>query len=230
MIVALLITLAVVLVGGFAVLRVLRRTGNGRPSTLAGSDGPRVVTNGRGRAAIDPFAVNEPWRRFIQDALQARSRFDETVAATRPGPLRDRLREIGRSLDDGVTGTWAIARQGQRLRDARRRIDTRQVRSRLDAVQRGTVPNDVAAARSYEAQLAAAERLDAIGSEAEAKLRLMQAQLDEAVAHATELSVRSGEVGELSSVETEIARVAEQMQALRLALEEVNRTDGSAPS
>jgi hypothetical protein len=40
---------------------------------------------------IDPFTLQEPWRRYVQEALQARNRFDEAVGRTRPGPLRDHL-------------------------------------------------------------------------------------------------------------------------------------------
>lgn len=81
---------------------------------------------------------------------------------------------------------------------------------------------------SLEAQLASAERLDAVTREAESKLRLLQAQLDEAVARAAELSVRAGDVGELAGVEHDIAEVTDQLEALRLALEETNQVGGGA--
>ena len=148
------VVLLVVLAAGAGSVVVMRRNGDpsgARPGPVRG---------------IDPFTVGEPWRRFVQDALKARSRFGEVVAAARPGPLRDRLTEIGRALDDGVATTWATARQGQVVRDARRRIDTNEVNRRLATFRAGDGPDTERAIASLEAQLAAAARLDAAtGSE-----------------------------------------------------------------
>lgn len=210
----LLAVLVVLVVGGGASIALMRRHGDPKRSAALSSS-----------RSIDPFAVNEPWRRFVQDALKAKTRFEEAVETAKPGPLRDRMHEIGRSLDAGVANTWATAKQGQTLRDARRRIDTNQVNQRLASFRDSSDPNAERTVRSLEAQLASAQRLDAITAEAESKLRLMQAQLDEAVARAAELSVRAGDVGELSVIETEISLVADQMEALRQALEETNRAD-----
>lgn len=216
---ALVVILVLLLVGGGVGVVALRRNGSpGRPGSTSGRD------------AIDPFTINEPWRRFVQNALQARSRFDDAVAAAADGPLRERLQEIARSLDAGVRSTWDTARQGQRLRDARRAVDVAGVRRQLEKVRRGADPNAEATARSLEAQLEAAARLDAVSAEAESKLKLMTAQLDEAVAQAAELSVRAGDASRLSGIETEIAEVAMQMEALRLALEETNRLGDTGPA
>ncbi|MGD9753249.1 MAG: hypothetical protein AB7W59_19825, partial [Acidimicrobiia bacterium] len=177
---ALVAILVVLVAGGAAAFVVMRRNGDPRRAAAIGA------------AAIDPFTVNEPWRRFVQDALKARTRFEEAVHSAAPGPLRDRLDEIGRSLEAGVERTWATARQGQALRDARRRIDTNAVSSRLSTIRSSTDPNASKTVASLEAQLASAQRLDSITREAESKLRLLQAQLEEAVARAAELSVRAG--------------------------------------
>ncbi len=40
---------------------------------------------------IDPFALREPWRFFVRDAIRARTRFTDALTDTEPGPLRDRL-------------------------------------------------------------------------------------------------------------------------------------------
>ncbi len=213
---ALVVILLLLLIGGVVGFVSLRRN---RPGGRAAS--------APGRGAIDPFTINEPWRRFVQNALQARSRFDDAVATAKDGPLRVRLKEIGRSLDTGVRSTWDTAQQGQLLRNARRAIDVAQVQRRLEQARQGTDPTAEATARSLQAQLETAARLDAVSAEAESKLKLMTAQLDEAVAHAAELSTRAGDATELSGVETDIADVAMQMEALRLALEETNRLGGT---
>ncbi|MEZ5233445.1 MAG: hypothetical protein R2749_12170 [Acidimicrobiales bacterium] len=213
---ALVAILVVLVAGGAAAFVVMRRNGDPRRAAAIGA------------AAIDPFTVNEPWRRFVQDALKARTRFEEAVHSAAPGPLRDRLDEIGRSLEAGVERTWATARQGQALRDARRRIDTNAVSSRLSTIRSSTDPNASKTVASLEAQLALAQRLDSITREAESKLRLLQAQLEEAVARAAELSVRAGDAGELAGVQHDIAEVSDQLEALRLALQETNQLGGNA--
>src|SRR5918998_325948 len=80
---------------------------------------------------IDPFTVQEPWRRFVQDALQARNRFADAVTRVQPGPLRDRLDEIGQRMQTGVDECWQVARRGEALTRARRGIDLADVDRRL---------------------------------------------------------------------------------------------------
>ena len=50
-------------------------------------------------ARIDPFTLAEPWRHFVTDALQARTRFHEAVDAALSGPMRDRLQSIQQRVD-----------------------------------------------------------------------------------------------------------------------------------
>src|SRR5947207_10417598 len=57
---------------------------------------------------IDPFRVNDPWRKFVQEAVAAQTRFDRTVDRMRPGPLQDRLRDVGTRLAEGVHECWRI--------------------------------------------------------------------------------------------------------------------------
>jgi hypothetical protein len=191
---------------------------------------PRRRLVAAGDRSIDPFTLGEPWRFFVRDALSARRRFEEAVGRARPGPLRDRLEEIGRQLTEGVNRTWATAQQGQTLREARKRIDTNKVSQRIAQLQDHADANAEGTLASLRAQLSSAERLDRVTVEAESKLRLLQAQLDEAVARAAELSVKAGDVGELSGVGDDIAHVVEEMEALRLALEETSGGGTTATS
>ena len=84
---------------------------------------------------IDPFTVGEPWRHFVTDAIQARAEFERTVSRARPGPLRDRLVQLGLRLDDGVRECWRIARQGDVLQAALGQLDIGRVRQDLAQVQ-----------------------------------------------------------------------------------------------
>lgn len=191
---------------------------------------------------IDPAAVPEPWRRFVVEALHAQTRYRQAVAAAEPGAVRDRLAAIGERIDDGVREAWRIARRGAQLVEARATIDVGQVRHELAAVERragergpgaSAVERTAAALRS---QLETAERLDRTIGEAHGQLQLLDARLDESVARATELSVRIGDVDELGPVGADVDDLVQEMEALRLALEETTgaRTDppgtGSAAS
>jgi hypothetical protein len=180
-------------------------------------------------ARIDPFTVKEPWRRAVQDALQAQSRFREVVGDTREGPMKDRLLEIGGRIDEGVEEAWRVARQGQSLVEARRRIDTADAQRELSEVEaRASEPWAKGSAldktvSSLRAQLATAERLDTTIAEARDRLRLTNARLDEAAARAAELSVAAHDVGELQGLGDDVDALVTDLEALRLGLEEVQR-------
>lgn len=183
---------------------------------------------GRSRSReIDPFALGEPWRHFVRDAMQARTRFAESVAHAGSGPLRDRLDSIGRRLDDGIDQTWQTAQKGHELRRARNRIDTESVRHRLSEAESqldDMAVDDTAGrtVRALQSQLDSAERLDKVIDNAERQLRLLQAQLDEATARASELAAGAS-LGDtdLADVGADIDHVVDEMEALRLALDEL---------
>lgn len=184
---------------------------------------------------IDPFTVGEPWRHFVTDALQAQTRFRQTVAGARTGPLRDRLADLGRRLDDGVQECWRIARQGDGLQAALGQLDIDRTRAELQrtarevkaapAEERPSLERAEAAVRS---QLAAAERVEKVAKDAATRLRVLNAQMDEAVARAVELSVTSGDAADLSPLSADVDSLVGELEALRLALEDVASAGSSA--
>lgn len=163
---------------------------------------------------IDPFALREPWRFFVRDAIRAQTRF--TDALTEPGPLRDRLLEIGESLDNGVEQAWKAAQRGQQLTDTRRRIDGPRLQRQLEGL-------DAADPRrsGLEAQLATHGRLAEREERTRNELESLDVRLDEAVARVTELGTRSGDVAELDEVAASIGNVVRELEALRLGLDDV---------
>lgn len=178
---------------------------------------------------IDPFTLGEPWRRLVGDALKARSRFDQTVDQARPGPLRDRLVELGARLDDGVRECWRIARQGDALESALGRLD-RQGAQRELAELRGEIGRSGAAERApleraeaaVRAQVAAAERMERVARDARTRLRVLDAQLDEAVARAVELSLSAHDSADLTPLSADVDSLVGELEALRLAMEETS--------
>ena len=177
-------------------------------------------------ARIDPFTLAEPWRGYVSDALSARNRFAASVAGARAGPLRDRLREIEARVDTGVQEVWRIARRGHDLVDARRRVDPDSIRrdiatTEAHAGQLGTAdPTVERTLESLGAQLATVERIERVIRDADSRLRLLNARLDEATARTIELSVQAQDVEELGGLGDDVDQMVDEMEALRLAIEE----------
>ena len=173
--------------------------------------------------AIDPFTVQEPWRRFVQDALQARNRVAAAVGEVRAGPLRTQLDEVLGRLDHAVAECWAVARRGHAVDRARRQLDAPGARARLAALEAGDPDGTDPAASALRAQLQAADRLAVRSDDTRARLRTLTARLDEAAAHALELSVAAGPTIDVPALARSLEDVAGELGALRLALEETSR-------
>jgi hypothetical protein len=115
-----------------------------------------VPRDRRDRPRIDPSSLRDPWRRFVKEALGARRRFDGAVRDARSGPMRDRLSEIAQRIDDGIDECWRIARQGQALTDARKRLDGDDHET-VEGLRLLDARLDQAAARAVELSLHAAD-------------------------------------------------------------------------
>ena len=83
------------------------------------------------RSTIDPFAISEPWRHFVQGTQRARSSLRQALNATNDGPLKARLTDIAGRLEQAVEESWAIAKRGDEIDAAVNRIDPVRLRSQL---------------------------------------------------------------------------------------------------
>lgn len=182
-----------------------------------------------GPPRIDPFTLREPWRRAVQDALKARSRFHEAVGRASGGPVRERLHAIGERLTESVEACWRIARHGQAMADARRRIDVRELESEAASLREADDDGEHRGptAAALESQLDTARRLDASVADTRSRLRLLNARLDETVARSVELAAR-GDRAALDPVVADVDDLADELEALRLALDETDRLDRPA--
>jgi len=153
----------------------------------------------------------------VQEALAAQARFRQATAGVAAGPLQDRLTTIGAQLERGVAEAGRVARRGQTLEDVRRQIDTRSILSelqRVEAVAQVSPTEDNSLNRTAEALRAQLATRDRLG--------LLDARLDEAVARSLELSVRTDDPDQLGGVNSTVDEVLEEMEALRLALDEAD--------
>lgn len=165
---------------------------------------------------IDPFALREPWRFFVRDAMQARNRFSDGITDAVDGPLRDRLVEIGAQIDAGVEHCWEVAQKGQQLTDARRRIDIDRLRRELEGL-----PQHDPRRSSVDAQIASHERVAARETATQEQLEQLDVRLDEAVVGAIELGTRAGELDEISAAGEVVDAVVGELEALRAGLDDV---------
>jgi hypothetical protein len=174
---------------------------------------------------IDPHSLPEPWRGFVRKAVAARNRFDKAVETTDPGPLRDRLAEMAARVSVGATECWRIARRAAALDAAVAELDARGIRAQLDQCETELrrEPDRAQLAATAEAlrrQLASATRLADVVDDARDRLRRLDAELDEAVARALELSLGATDAGALAPVGSTVDGVVGELESLRQALEE----------
>jgi hypothetical protein len=74
---------------------------------------------------------------------------------------------------------------------------------------------------ALRAQVASAERMTATAADADDRLRLLSARLEESAARAVELSLGAGTDADLAGLGSEVDEVVDQLESLRLALGEV---------
>ncbi len=173
------------------------------------------------RPGINPKELQEPWRGLVQEILDASRRFDRALQGVRPGPLRERLGELGDRLTTGVDEAWRIASAGDQLAAGRRQIDTARVHAELQ--QARAMPQTERSAQTIaaiEAQLASAERLDATIHDTYDRLRLLDARIDETVTRTVELSVTQSDPDAIGGLGDEVESIVDDMEALRQAVEE----------
>jgi hypothetical protein len=189
------------------------------------------LPKGPQRPEIRPQTLRQPWRGFVEEALDARNRFDRAVASARPGPLRSRLGEIADRVAQGIDESWRIAQHGQALEDALKQLEPlSEVEKRLQTVEAelaGERPADDRLRRTADAlqsQMASTRRIAEVARETRDRLRLLDARLDESVARAVELSLRAGDVAEIGGLDDDVESIVTEMETLRVALEETAAT------
>jgi hypothetical protein len=187
-----------------------------------------AIPKGRGFDGIDPFQLADPWRTFVWQAKKSQRQFAESVRSTREGPLKERLREIADRIETGVHECWQVAQSGHALTEARSRIDIATLTRDLSQLPTGTSlqanPALAQTAEALQAQLDTAKRMDEIIADTRDRLRLLDARLGELVTRVLELSVRPQGLDDLAAIGADVDSVVGEMEALRQALDETDRT------
>jgi hypothetical protein len=166
----------------------------------------------------------------MAEILDANRRFERAAEGIRPGPLRDRIGELGGRLGTAVDEAWKTAQAGQALSTARGQIDGGRIHAEL-AAARGAPATERSAQTiaAIEAQLAAAERMDRTMSDAYERLRLLDARIDETVTRTIELSVSQTDADALTGLGNEVDSIVGDMEALRQAVDETRAAGQTSP-
>jgi len=180
------------------------------------------------RVAANPAMVREPWRSLVRQAQRAESRFDQVLADTAAGPLKDRLAEVDARVKVGVDECWRVARRGDELAAAVADLDVDDLRAQLrraeaEAAGHPDRPALADTATAVREQLASAERLAGVARDAQDRLTRLAAQLNEAAARAVELSLKEPDVATLQPLGSDVEGLVGELESLRVALEETSR-------
>ena len=141
------------------------------------------------------------------------------------------LTEVGQRVDEAVRECWEIANRGVRLDLARKQLGLSQAASEVDRLRgerglRAQQGMDLAsidrAINAVQRQLAAGQRIETAAFEARDRLRVLNAQLDEAVAAVVEMTLRPNAAGSAGAVRGQVNGIVDELEALRLALDETD--------
>lgn len=185
-----------------------------------------------GTSKIEPFSLRDPWRSYVVATQVAKKRFDGVVDDMKPGPLRDRLTAFDDRLADGVDESWRIAKRGDDITTALGRLNTDRPRRELARRQaelgdREATQDEATVISALQSQVGAADRLERTRDDAQRRLQVLEAQFEELVARAVEVSVGTGDTDVLGN---DVDGLVNELEAVRMALEETSDADAQRVS
>jgi hypothetical protein len=163
------------------------------------------------------YSVAEPWRGFVLTAQSLGQRFAAVASQSQAGPLHDQLVLVARRIDDGVRRAWEVARKGDALDQALAALNVPAIRKQAEET------TNAATLAAMDAQLATAARLQEVSSASADRLRLLNAQLGEAVAQAVELSLTEPSDAALSRLSGNVDSAVRELEALRQGMDETDQ-------
>ena len=161
------------------------------------------------------YSVAEPWRGFVLSAQSLGQRFAAVANQSQAGPLHDQLVIVANRIDDGVRRAWEVARKGDALDQSLAALNVPAIQKQAEET------SNPATLAAINAQLATATRLQQVSSASADRLRLLNAQLGEAVAQAVELSLTEPSDAAISRLSGNVDSAVHELEALRQGMEEV---------
>jgi hypothetical protein len=211
-----------------------------------------VVRSARRRAArprpeiIDPWAVPEPWRQFVRQAVDTQTRYDQLVGQRAAGPLQDRLVLLRPRVEQAVHEVWALAGQGAAMggptvagtgpRPSVAQLSAEMARVQSERHRLGSIEDAGAppgrgasldrAEEALAAQLAARRQAEDAVQLLTDRLRLLTARLDAAVSSLASLAVAGGDLGATEQVVGAVDALVEEIGSLRRGMDEAAAPSG----
>jgi hypothetical protein len=165
---------------------------------------------------VDLTPLQPRWRRPVEEAVAARTRFRALAQQADGGPIADRLETLAESIDAGVLASYRTASRAQAADAALAELGPDRVNDALkNARRRG---ND-AEIELLMAQHASVNRLLNSVDDAEDQLRMLDLRLDAAVARAAELVLRPTDV---AGAGVELDALVSELDALRQAMDSLD--------
>jgi hypothetical protein len=172
-------------------------------------------------AVVDPAALPREYRATVNQAAAARVQFQDLVAATREGPLRTRLTELGERIDAGVLAVWRTASQAARIDGVAATLDPDRVLAELKQARRAGA--DEALQEALQARFASTQQLLNARDELKEQLPVLEARLGTAVARAATLTLVDTDAfdAELTSLTADLDGLVMELDALCAATTEL---------
>jgi HPt (histidine-containing phosphotransfer) domain-containing protein len=181
--------------------------------------------------SIDPFTLQEPWRRYVQSAQSAQRKLAEVIAQRADGPTKDRLIDTSRQIDDVVARIGEAAQEGHELGKLSRlsELPALEQRSRQAELDLANAPIDRQPAlesslASLRASVEVGRRLADQRDQASDRLRELDARLDELVVRAIEVSSSSVAADDADTLRVDLESLVVDLEGLRQGLAETRAT------
>jgi len=165
---------------------------------------------------VDPALVPPRWAPAVAEALAARGRWVELVAGLRPGPVRDRLVELGERVDAGVLAVWETALRAVEAERITASLDVDRVTDDYKRAKRDPAA-DPALVEALSTRFQSVQRVLNALDDTDTRLRLLDARLGAAVARGAEVALAAGAGSD--ALGAELDDVVAELGGLRTALD-----------
>jgi DNA repair exonuclease SbcCD ATPase subunit len=169
-------------------------------------------------AAVDVSTFGSAYRPSVADAHRVREQFAQLVSSVSPGPLQERLRELGARVDAGVAAVEETARRATELERIVESLEPERVTADLKQARRAGADAEVvdALASRFASVQRLLDNLDSLRS----RLPVLEARLGTAVARTAEIAFTTSSSG-LQDVERDVQTLVSELESLAVATDEL---------
>jgi hypothetical protein len=172
-------------------------------------------------SAVDLGALPSDYREPVVRATASRAQFQDLLLATREGPLRTRLGELGERVDAGVLAVWRTASQAAAIDRVAATLQPDRILADLKQARRTGADEELQEA--LQARFASTQQLLNARDELKEQLPVLEARLGTAVARAATLTLVDADTfdAELTSLSADLDGLVTELDALSAATAEL---------